>query len=246
MSARYPPATRTTTPATPVREMKVDRRVTIHPGDALPLRQSRETGVARLTLRCLGAGQQFVSPGTGRARLNPDCDTAPKRPRDDSDNANSVVMLLEFGGFHLFMAGDLTWNVEANVVCPVNLAGPVDVYQVTHHGLDQSNNPLVVHALSPTVAIMSNGTGKGCEPGTFTTLTTEPSIKALFQIHRNLRSDSEHNTAPENIANLERQCAGNFIKLSVAPDSATYVVSIPATGRAQKFQTRSHPAAAAQ
>ena len=43
--------------------------------------------------------------------------------------------------------------------------------------------------LAPTVAIMSNGTEKGCGPETFSTLKATPSIQALYQIHRNLRKD---------------------------------------------------------
>ena len=37
------------------------------------------------------------------------------------------------------------------------------------------------------VAIMSNGTTKGCGAETFKTLKTAPSIQAIYQTHRNLR-----------------------------------------------------------
>ena len=80
-----------------------------------------------------------------------------------------------------------------------DLVGQVDVYQVDHHGLDFSNNPLLVHTLAPTVSIMSNGTRKGCEPETFATLKSSPGIQAMYQIHRNLRADSENNTANESM-----------------------------------------------
>jgi competence protein ComEC len=92
--------------------------------------------------------------------------------------------------------------------------------------------------LEPTVSVMSNGTNKGCGPETFATLKSTPSIRAMYQIHRNLRADSENNTASEYIANLEANCKGNYIKLSVAPDGKSYTVSIPATGHKRTFQTK--------
>jgi hypothetical protein len=138
----------------------------------------------------------------------------------------------------MFDGGDLTWNTEARLVCPENRLKQVDVYDVNHHGLDVSNNPLLVRALAPRVAIMSNGTTKGCGAETFKTLKSTGSIEAIYQIHKNLRADSENNTAAEWIANHEKECAANPIKLSVAPGGKTYTVSIPATGHSQRFASR--------
>lgn len=220
----------------PYREMKVGKRVILKPGDEIPLKQKE--GLAPISLRCLMALQETIEkPGDVRIE-NPLCQTAREKPKDTSDNANSIALLLRFGTFEMFDGGDLTWNVEAKLVCPFNLVGPVDIYDVNHHGLDVSNNPLLVRGLAPTVAIMSNGVTKGCGAETFGTLKSVATIQAIYQIHKNLRSDSENNTNAEQIANPERECAANFIQVTVEPSGKSYTVAIPATGHKRNFNTR--------
>jgi competence protein ComEC len=214
----------------PYREMKVDRRVTLKPGDSIPLKQSNGTPIS---LSCLATMQKAAAAGAKRAGV--DCDEHKPKAKDTSDNANSTVFLLRYGAFEMFDGGDLTWNTEADLVCPENLLPTVDIYDVNHHGLDVSNNPLLVRALAPKVAIMSNGTKKGCGAETFKTLKNASSIEAIYQTHRNLRADGENNTDKELIANLEEKCAANLIKVSVEKSGGSYTVSIPATGHSRKF-----------
>jgi competence protein ComEC len=218
---------------------KCEKRVQIQPGDVLDLAQRVEPGAPRVALRCLGARQQFIKPDEQAADNEALCRDARSKNRDGSDNANSVVMLLEFGPWRFFDGGDLTWNVEERLVCPKNLVGQVDVYQVTHHGLDASNNPLVVRALEPVVAIMNNGATKGCMPEVFATLKEQKSIAAIYQMHKNLRPDgATNNVTDEFIANPDKDCAGEFIHLSVAPDGKTYTVKVPRSGHERTFTTR--------
>ena len=217
------------------------QRHVLQPGDVVPLKVD-SSHQQPLQLQCLVARKEFVSPEKVNARPNPGVEKLHKpKERDGSDNANSIVMLLKFGDFEFFDAGDLTWNQELKLVSPFNLVGEVDVYQVTHHGLDSSNNPIVLTSLKPKVAIMNNGHEKGCLPEVFANLSTTDSIESIYQLHKNLRPDGDvNNTQSERIANHHSpdECNGNYVHLSVAADSQSYTVHIPATKHQQTFATK--------
>jgi hypothetical protein len=85
---------------------------------------------------------------------------------------------------------------------------------------------------------MNNGATKGTGRETIATLKSTPSIQAMYQVHKNLRADQENNTTDDLIANLDRNCAGDYIKLSVRPDSKSYVVSIPARQQERIYRTK--------
>ena len=155
---------------------------------------------------------------------------------DTSDNVNSVGLLVTFGRFKFFDGGDLTWNIENRLACPKNLVGAVDVYQVDHHGVDSSNNPTLVRALDPRVAVIDSGPRKGAEVKTVATLKSLPG--AIYQLHRNLRTTDKDNTMSGYIANEEEQCQGNFIKLSVDKNGRSYSISIPARQISRRYRTR--------
>lgn len=208
------------------------KRKIIHPLDVLPLQQFNTN---RLTLQVLATHKEIPSLAT--YPLNKLCSEATKRDIDLTDNANSVCLLLNYNGFKFFDAGDLTWNLEGDLVCPFDHVGKVDIYQVDHHGMNISNNPLLLQTLSPTVSVMGNGPHKGGAAETLKRLRATPSIKAMYQLHRDLRGGSEFNTEDKYIANLEENCAANYIKCSVGSSGTSFTMSIPATGFSHTYDS---------
>lgn len=220
------------------------KREALAPGVVIPLRAATRT--PKLELRCLAADQKAVEPTAKQKKAkNPLAGTVPAKSVPPSDNDNSAVFLLKFGDFEFFDSGDLTWAIEEKLVTPHNLVGVVDVYQTSHHGLDVSNNPLIMQSLEPTVVVMNNGPRKGGQPGTFAAIKALKSVQARYQVHKSFNVPAEENEAAEFIANHDDlrgaaalQCPANLIKMTVARNAKSYVVSIPATGHTREFKTK--------
>jgi len=223
----------------PYRSFTAAARNLVTAGLVLPLIQA--VGAPRLTLRCVASGQKFVDAPAG-AGPNPLAGENSHKDLKPTDNDMSSAWVLDFGPFRFFDGGDLTWNNEGALVTPVNRIGQVDVYQTDHHGLDVSNNPVLIHSLAPTVSVMNNGPLKGTAKSTVEGLKASPGIQAMYQVHKNLRpGDPEDNTADAYIANFSgnpNHGEANYIKLSVDPSGDSYTISIPGTGQRRTYSTR--------
>ncbi|HKS94746.1 MAG TPA: MBL fold metallo-hydrolase [Terriglobia bacterium] len=180
------------------------------------------------------AGRVITQPLPGAGEKNPRCDSTPPREVDHSENAQSVGLLVRFGKFRFIDLGDLTWNKELELFCPVNKVGAVDVYLSSHHGLAESGSPAMVDALHPRVAIMNNGAKKGGEVEAWQTIHNSPGLEDLWQLHYAIAGGPEHNVSEQFIANPQEQCKGYAIKLSANPDGS-FTVTNTRTGYSKSY-----------
>jgi beta-lactamase superfamily II metal-dependent hydrolase len=208
---------------------------TLNPGDEIPLKQMKDGPPLRLL--CLCARGEVIADKPN-APANPAARAHQPQPADPSDNAKSLGFLLSYGGFRFLDLGDLTWNIEYKLVSPSDKIGAIDVYQSTHHGLEISNNPVVINTVRPRVAIFNNGPHKGCHPRVTAALRRSAEIQAIYQLHRNLDVAAQENTDPELIANPDEKCAGESIRLAVSPGGKSYTVTVGSRGKPRRYETR--------
>ena len=207
--------------------------VVLNPGDTLPLQQA--SGGPPISIKCLASAGRFL-PETAKETKglsNSFCKEQKSHPQDLTDNAMSIVLLLTYGQFSFLDPGDLTWQMESQLVCPENNINPVDLFQISHHGLDSSNNPVLIESIKPRVVVINNASKKGAEPNTMKTLQKISTIETIWQIHRNSRTGPELNTKQKYIANSEGE-TGAFIKASVHSDGK-FSVQIGESGNLEQY-----------
>src|SRR5262249_9190774 len=138
---------------------------------------------------------------------------------DATENARSVGSYFQFGKFRAVDLGDLTWNKESDLMCPNAKLPPVDVYIVSHHGMNASGSAALVHSLHPRVAIMDNGARKGGTVEAWTTIHDSKGIEDIWQAHFAVAGGPEHNSPEKLIANMEQTPdAGLYLKLTAHSD----------------------------
>ena len=213
----------------PVRDK--GKHLQVKPGDKVPVKGFQVTVVA-------AAGDTITKSLPGAGAPNPACsDFQPKdevkEPGVGNENKRSVAMVIALGKFRMADFGDLTWNKEHDLACPNDLVGTVDLFLVSHHGLDISNLPALVRAMQPRVAIMNNGARKGAAVVTFETLKSSPGFEDLWQLHY-AEAAADHNAPEQFIANTGVGGtptsgvpgeAANYIKIEARPDGSFTVTN---------------------
>jgi beta-lactamase superfamily II metal-dependent hydrolase len=180
--------------------------IVVKPGDKLP--------VKGLDWTILTAGGKTIEKplrgATGKP--NPACADFKKRDINDDENGQSTGSFIQFGSFKTIDLGDLLWNREEALMCPVSKVPDVDVYIVSHHGMNMSGSTALVNGLHAKVAIMDNGARKGGTAEAWDTLHAAPGIQDIWQVHFAVAGGPDHNSPENVIANREEN-----------PDSAFYL-----------------------
>lgn len=203
------------------------KRLQVKPGDILPIVGMKAVVVS-------SDGNLIRHPLDKGAGPNPFCKGAETKPEDTTENARSVGIEVTFGKFRLVDLGDLTWDKEMQLVCPVNKLGRVDAYVVSHHGWDHSSSPAMVDALGARVAVMDNGAKKGGSTSVLDTIAEAPGIETMWQLHFSEEGGAAHNAEEQYIANLEGPDGGHYLEL-VSPGDGSFDVFNSRTGATKHY-----------
>jgi competence protein ComEC len=204
--------------------------VVVKPGWGLPIKGIQVEVVA-------AAGEHIDKPLPDAGEANPYCKSEPTPASDETENARSVGVLITFGKFRFLDLGDLTKKKELELMCPNNILGNVDLFLVSHHGMDLSNTKSLVWALHPRVAIFDNGARKGASAAAWQTVHDSPGLEGLWQLHYAAGSDKEHNIDADHIANVKENCEGKYLKVSAESDG-TFTVTNQRTGADKTYSKK--------
>jgi beta-lactamase superfamily II metal-dependent hydrolase len=207
------------------------RRRTVKPGERL------EFGGVELII--VAAHSQFISKPLSDTAPNPLCDSFKRQAEDTGENGKSLGYLLRAGRFEFVNLGDLSWNFQHQLACPVNLLGKVDVLQVPHHGVRDDVLPALMWAMAPTVAVMNNGPNKGAGAAAVATVLRSPGLEDLWSLHRALGNDASHNAQEPMTANLGETagCEGAWIRARVT-DDGSFVVTNSRNGSSKTYRVK--------
>ena len=203
------------------RELRASAHVTVpSPGDKIDISGIDVTVVSSAgnLLKTAMAG----APGAGMS--NPLCSSnVPKKQDPTPENSFPIGAVIQYGSFRMLNLADLTWDQEAELVCPGNLLGTVDLYQTTRHGGDYSGNQTLVHSVRPRAAIMNNSDTKGGTPDTFRIVTSSPGLQDFWQLHYSDNVSQDVNSPEQFIANFTGPRSHDpayYIKLSARTDGS--------------------------
>jgi beta-lactamase superfamily II metal-dependent hydrolase len=189
---------------------KIPHKV-VQPGDRIP--------VKGIDVRVVSAGGRLITkPLAGAARPNPLCATNPQADALESDveDDQSVGLVIASGKFRMLDLADLEAHLSHDLVCPNNLIGTVDVYNVNVHGQFKGIAPGLVGAVKAPAVIQANGVRKGADAKTWPVLTSAPGVVDIWQLHYSQNGGKDENPPDNFIANPEGADGYKWIRISAS------------------------------
>lgn len=211
-------------------EKEHPKRMIAKPGDLLPIEGMRVEVVS-------SDGHLIEKPLPGAGQENPACKISEKRPADTTENLRSLGTVLTFGKVRILDLGDLTWDKEMEMMCPINRLGHIEVLVVSHHGWFHSSSPALIYGIQPRIAVMDNGADKGATPSTWDVIHKSKGLEGFWQLHFANEGGEAHNSPPAYLANLKGPDEGNYLKLTAWKDGSLAVYN------SRTKETKKYPAA---
>lgn len=205
------------------------RHISIQAGQALQ--------IGSLHLKFVASdGKTLSMPLSGAGEPNPLCTSVAFKAPTSGEDVASLGTVMTFGKTRLLDLGDLTWDKELELVCPVNKIGKVDVYFVPGHGNDLSNiSPNA--GFDPLVALLQNGPRKGGDADVIREVDSFPKLEGFWRLHADvLYPDLDGD--PHYIANLDGESDHAYsIELDITKDGRITVTN-PRNGFSKTYQAR--------
>jgi hypothetical protein len=154
--------------------------------------------------------------------------------RDVEDN-RSIGLLITFGKFRMVDLADLEAHHSHELVCPNNLIGPVDVYNLNVHGQFKGVAPEMVGALRAPVIVQANGARKGADAQTWPVLRSAPGMQDIWQLHESLNAGKESNPPADFIVNVEPADTFKWLKIS-AESNGSFTITNTRTGFSKRYR----------
>ena len=213
-------------------EVAGDARMVADAGDILSL--------GDVEVRMISSNMELIAETLDGGGPNRHCAGAETRPPASAENQRTLGALFSYGGFSFLNLGDLDWDMEMKLSCPVNRLGTVTLYQTSRHGaFDGAGAPAHLRAISPQVVVFNNGPRKGITaPHMYDRAADIPGIEGIWQGHLALTAEG-HNTADDMIANFgeSEDCEGHWLKASVQADG-TFTMTNGRNGYSRTYAPR--------
>jgi beta-lactamase superfamily II metal-dependent hydrolase len=184
-------------------------------GEKLPIKGVDVTVVS--------AGTKVLSsalPGAGQP--NPACGAISAKPeiKGNHEDNMSIGLLFTSGKFRMLDLADLEAFYSYKLVCPNNLVGTVDVYNVAVHAQEKGISGALEPTLHARVFLVGNGARKGGDAVSWPVMRGVPGLEDIWQSHFSVAGGKEKNPPDDFIANLDENCQGKWLKLSAKTDGS--------------------------